>query len=626
MTWLLIPLFSLMHSEAVPSWVADAYQQVPTSGGLGTGCDALLLVQDTHVSRDGDLVCTRTRVAYRILKTQGQSYGSLVLQSSLDGSIKDIRGWRLNEDGVLEEDLERDRIKKRAYNAYFHDDLFQVFADFKDIRLGDIAAFEFTIIEKPFFMDRIIRLGEEVDVVWKRVTVSGATLCKVLNDPSGAVETSGTTFTLENWLAPVSEDDQPPIRDLVPALGISFEDPERQSWAAFGAQYDRMTQSQSTLVDPMAEDLAELLSAEPEETFVQSVKQHVSNSVQYVDVEFGLGGVIPRSCDFVHEKRYGDCKDMSFYALSLLRAKGLPAFPVLARTRSMGKVFLGFVGDQFNHVVIAVALSNPDSPLINWRQGERSWCIMDLTDRYLPLPCIPSSLSSTHALLIRGDESELFTIPESRPDRHEKTIHIDSRLDLNGTLQVTYQESGTGRYQARSRMWDEQTPARERREHKRRELENWIPGAVLQEIDFILRDEVAESLMAFTLPDFPISLNDKWLIVPNLVDLHRSPFRQRKRTIPLLLGPPRQQVLVSKMTLPPELTIVSTPQDGSWETPAFSGQIQVSRNGQTITLKKTTQWRQRTVNAEDYVAFRKAYRAFLKAAKAPISVLRPTVD
>ena len=79
----------------------------------------------------------------------------------------------------------------------------------------------------------------------------------------------------------------------------------------------------------------------------------IQDDYRYLSVNLEFGGQVPTPPQIVARRRYGDCKDLSFLLVNLLRRLGIQARPVLVHAglrRSIGDVLP--TPEVFNHVIV----------------------------------------------------------------------------------------------------------------------------------------------------------------------------------------------------------------------------------------------------------------------------------
>ena len=73
---------------------------------------------------------------------------------------------------------------------------------------------------------------------------------------------------------------------------------------------------------------------ENQDSIILSVYNYARKKIKYVDVEIGLGGLIPHNVNYICKKLQGDCKDYSNFMWNALRYKGLDARLAISSTLS----------------------------------------------------------------------------------------------------------------------------------------------------------------------------------------------------------------------------------------------------------------------------------------------------
>jgi MFS family permease len=85
----------------------------------------------------------------------------------------------------------------------------------------------------------------------------------------------------------------------------------------------------------------------------------VQDGFRYLSVNLELGGQIPASAETVVRRRYGDCKDMAFLLVRILRALGVRSRPILVHTAWRSSIAEMLPSPSvFNHVVVEYEIEN----------------------------------------------------------------------------------------------------------------------------------------------------------------------------------------------------------------------------------------------------------------------------
>ncbi len=193
-------------------------------------------------------------------------------------------------------------------------------------------------------------------------------------------------------------------------------------WAQVGEWYLTL-QSGRSEVTPEIQALAAQLAAgknSPREK-LEAIYAHVSKSVRYVNIAFGIGGFQAHPADEVLRNGYGDCKDKHGLFAALLAAVGLKAFPVLMNSERGVVEPAVPVPNELDHVISAVPLD-----------GELLW--MDTTTELAPLGLLTRGIRGKKALLMEPGAIRLAEIPSQSPVPEQATLVSTGKLDATGKL------------------------------------------------------------------------------------------------------------------------------------------------------------------------------------------------
>ncbi|HPQ39860.1 MAG TPA: DUF3857 domain-containing protein, partial [bacterium] len=569
--------------------------------------------------RKGDITFTEKRL-YKIVKVDGLAYGSLDLDISKDTDIDDLEGYRLDESGKLLETLEKENIKRTGYSDHFFDDHEQFSASFKGLETGDFVAFEYELEDELFFKQQMIAMGASIEIAEKRVTVPEGVRCAVLNDPEGAVSVSGNVYTVKSRPALKAEDNGPALRERIPFLGILFEGSTEPTWESHSRMVWEMTREIPVLSDATRQELQALPAVQNREEFIRRTLKHVSENVRYVAIEDGEGRFIPRDVNLVHQRQYGDCKDMAYYAVAILRTGGVTAHPVLALTRRAGPVFEEFPMHQFNHVIVAVELDGETMGLKNFEIGGKPVLIADLTDKYTAVPMIGDHLEDTSILPVMETGAPLLKIPAAPPVESSRNYVLDITFGADRSIAVKLTETKRGHAAAAEKSFRENMKQKDENEIYRDWIHDMVPGAEMKDVTVEMDAREVRTEVTFTAGNLGTDVNDIIYFIPNLVDARKKGYTQRTRESDMVLSHRSVKEVRVNVTVDPTFRIQKIPEAGIVESDFFTGSLDARQNGQTVSYDVRFEWKVNRIPADAYPDFRKEYRKYLKVAKAPIQL------
>jgi len=212
------------------------------------------------------------------------------------------------------------------------------------------------------------------------------------------------------------------------------------SWAEVGRAYLRRIDGVFE-ANREIQALADSLTAgvdDPHEK-IDRIYAEVQRRCRYLGLYRGMDGIIPASAKRVLDSGHGDCKGLSTLLISLIRACGIDAHPVLVRTGSVDGLAAGIPNiTQFNHF-IAWADVGPDG------------IFLDGTVDHCPAGLVPPSDASSPVLLLTERAVDLVEIPRTAYDPGAITLRVEGAVSADSELTLTYHYRFTGNQAVRMR-------------------------------------------------------------------------------------------------------------------------------------------------------------------------------
>lgn len=153
----------------------------------------------------------------------------------------------------------------------------------------------------------------------------------------------------------------------------------------------------------------------PEEK-TKAVYQAIQEKVRYVFAHVGRGGYEPHNAFEVLTNGYGDCKDQTILAVTMLRKLGIKADPALVLTRSRGLPDMKITSVGFDHMIVHIPAQTGLAEM---------W--MDTTGDKGLYPGFSVGLEGQPSLIVNDATQAIVTIPELAPSEH--FVHLDLAFD-----------------------------------------------------------------------------------------------------------------------------------------------------------------------------------------------------
>jgi len=156
-------------------------------------------------------------------------------------------------------------------------------------------------------------------------------------------------------------------------------------------------------------------SPTPEEK-VKAVYQAIQEKVRYVFAHVGRGGYEPHNAFEVLTNGYGDCKDQTILAVTMLRKLGLKADPALVITRSRGIPDMSVTSVSFDHMIVHIPAQAGFA---------ETW--MDTSGDKSLFPGFSVGIEGQPSLIVNPQTQNIVTIPTLDSDKH--FAHLDFVFD-----------------------------------------------------------------------------------------------------------------------------------------------------------------------------------------------------
>ena len=149
---------------------------------------------------------------------------------------------------------------------------------------------------------------------------------------------------------------------------------------------------------------------------VKAVYQTIQEKVRYVFAHVGRGGYEPHNAFEVLTNGYGDCKDQTILAVTMLRKLGVKADPALVITRSRGIPDMQITSVSFDHMIVHIPAQQGLSEIWMDTSGDKSL-----------FPGFSIGLEGQPALIVNDNTNKIVTIPSLTKEQH--FAHLDLTFD-----------------------------------------------------------------------------------------------------------------------------------------------------------------------------------------------------
>jgi len=210
-----------------------------------------------------------------------------------------------------------------------------------DVRAGDVIDYAYSVKgENPVFDGHFasivpVEMGESAEqiltrVLWPRdkrlfAKPHGCSVQAALVPAGNALEYD---WDFRQVPGITSEDSLPNWYD--PEQWVQLSD--FRSWAEVNQWALKLFQVTSPFSPELSQQIAQWKRISGQEQKILAVLRFVQDNVRYFGIEIGNSSEEPTDPSVVFSRRFGDCKDKSLLFVTILRALGIEAYPVLVNT------------------------------------------------------------------------------------------------------------------------------------------------------------------------------------------------------------------------------------------------------------------------------------------------------
>jgi hypothetical protein len=212
---------------------------------------------------------------------------------------------------------------------------------------------------------------------------------------------------------------------------------DMSSWNNMGLWYNKLAKNQNRLKPEYQQQIRTLVSgALNNREKISILYKHLQDNFRYVSIQLGIGGFRPFPADFLHEKKYGDCKGLSNYLEACLDAVGIKSYSAWIRA-GWDQVWLDpdFPNDIFNHQILMVPL-----------EGDSVW--LECTSNYNDFNHLGSFTENRYALVMTENGGKLVKTPAGNPKKNQWVGNTSILINTDGSAssETVFAISGEYKY------------------------------------------------------------------------------------------------------------------------------------------------------------------------------------
>ena len=506
---------------------AQDYNVASIPDSLTQHADVVKRFEELHVIIKGvDKAVARRRYAITIFNEKGDEAARYVNFYTQLISLGDISGKLYDANGKLLKTIRRKDIADQSatdaeslltdvrYKSFtFYHKTYPYTVEFEDEQVYDWVYF--LPVWKPVG-------GEKYAVQQSRMIVEtpldyalrykpqNLTKQPVISDNN---KTRMYTWEISNLKGIRGEAYQPNWREIIPAVTLA---PARfvyagykgdmSTWGGFGRFIADLNRDRDILPDPVKQEVHTLVKnistdAEKIDVLYRYLQQHT----RYISIQLGIGGWQPFEARYVAEKKYGDCKALSNYMVSLLKEAGIRAYYTLINAGDGHKgLDEDFPAPSFNHAVVCIP-------------GIRDTTWLECTNQTVSAGYMGSFTGNRKALMITESGGVVVQSPVYRAEDNRQVRVVTATVDQTGMLTADINTHFTGVQQELSHSLLHRATQAERDDYLNSELN--LPTYKVEKINYTEtkgRIPAMDEMLRITSSGYASITGKRLFITPNL--------------------------------------------------------------------------------------------------------------
>ena len=205
------------------------------------------------------------------------------------------------------------------------------------------------------------------------------------------------------------------------------------NWASFSNWIELLNKEQNDFTSEQKLKIKALVkNTDSKWEKIKKIYQYLQDNMHYADIELGIGGWQPMKTSFVDEKKYGDCKALTFYAKSMMDLIGIESYYTLVKAGKYASSVPGdFSNARFNHAFLTVPIEN-----------DTIW--LECTSQIHPCGYNGSFTDDRNVLLIKSQGGKLIRSRKYSAAENKNIITANIDLDKEGNAMIELTDKMVG--------------------------------------------------------------------------------------------------------------------------------------------------------------------------------------
>lgn len=221
----------------------------------------------------------------------------------------------------------------------------------------------------------------------------------------------------------------PMVKMYLNKASLEGYDLDMSSWTEFGKMYyDYFIKNNSSISEKTKQKLDNIISTNDSKLDkIKKIYKYVQDNTRYVSIQVGVGGWKPMEVSDVEKYGYGDCKALSNFTRSLLKAYDIESFYTVIYGGNKRSFDEEIIAKQSNHVIVSVPYNN-------------EYIFLECTSQTNPFGYLSDFTSNRNALLIKPTGGEIvnttFYKTEDNTQQTKSKLSVLENGNISGNVEI----------------------------------------------------------------------------------------------------------------------------------------------------------------------------------------------
>lgn len=571
----------------------------------------------------------RHKYAITILNERGEGYANYVNGYTKLISLGDISGKLFDAEGKLIRSIKRKDITDMSEGddvSLLTDLRIKSFSFYHKIYPYTVEFEDEQVFDGIFFLPQWVPVEDEKMAVQSSRFIVETPIDYQLRYKQFAynadpVITEGKSKTykweIQGYKAIIDEVLRPSWRDITPTVYIAPTEFQIGSykgnmgtWKDLGQFINQLNAGKDELPEQTIQSVKDVVAKyNTTKEKVEALYAFMQKNTRYISIQLGIGSWQPFDAKYVASNKYGDCKALSNYMVSLLKAAGIKAHYVLINAGEDARSLVeDFPSPNFNHAIACV----PDGKDTIW---------LECTSQTVAPGFMGSFTGSRKALVINEEGGHIVSTKTYSSNDNQQLRKVEATIDLDGNLKAFVSTTFTGEQQELAHKLIHDATEEERKKYLNRVIS--LPTYNIVNVQYKESKHAINEQLTIESPGFVTISGKRIFIQPNLFNKLNIRLPDTElRKYPVVLTANYLDIDTVHITIPNGYTPESIPKTVQLKNEFGEYQISFKVLGNKIEMIRMNKRFKQTLSSSAYNEVSKYFDAIRKSDYARVVLVK----